>query len=97
MTITRAGREMFAGEASTSALVRNPAALARVLHSCYTLPAGAWLLTGTGIVPPQPYTAKPGDQVRIEIDGMGELENRLVLVKASEAKAPHIAISGETV
>jgi 2-dehydro-3-deoxy-D-arabinonate dehydratase len=97
MTITRAGREAFSGEASTSSLVRDPTALARVLHSCYTLPAGAWLLTGTGIVPPQPYTAKAGDQVRIAIEGMGELENRLVLVKASGGKAPPIAISGETV
>jgi 2-dehydro-3-deoxy-D-arabinonate dehydratase len=96
MTITRAGEEIFTGEASTSSLVRAPAALARVLHSCYTLPAGAWLLTGTGIVPPQPYTAKPGDVIRIDIDGMGELESRLVLVKASGAAAP-VAISHETV
>jgi len=97
MTIRREGREVFAGEASTSTLVRDPGALARVLHSCYTLPAGAWLLTGTGIVPPQPYTARPGDVVRIEIEGMGELENRLVLVKSSGAKAPPVEISGETV
>jgi 2-dehydro-3-deoxy-D-arabinonate dehydratase len=98
MTITRAGREEFAGEASTSSLVRDPAALARVLHSCYKLPAGAWLLTGTGVVPPQPYTAKPGDVVRIEVDGMGEMENRLILVKASGARAPTmgVEISGET-
>jgi fumarylacetoacetate (FAA) hydrolase family protein len=54
-------------------------------------------LTGTGIVPPQPYTTKPGDQVRISIEGMGELENRVVLVKASGAQAPPIAISDEMV
>jgi 2-dehydro-3-deoxy-D-arabinonate dehydratase len=59
-----------------------------VLHSCYTLPAGAWLLTGTGIVPPQGYTAKPGDRVRIEIEGMGELENRVTIVRSTGAKAP---------
>jgi 2-dehydro-3-deoxy-D-arabinonate dehydratase len=97
MTIRRAGKEVFAGEASTSMLVRDPKALARVLHSCYTLPCGAWLLTGTGIVPPHPYTARSGDVVRIEIEGMGELENRLALVKASGATALPVAVSRETV
>jgi 2-dehydro-3-deoxy-D-arabinonate dehydratase len=88
MTVERDDEEAFGAEAATSGLVRDPAAMARVLHSCYTLPAGAWLLTGTAIVPPHPYTARPGDVVRIEIEGMGVLENRLVLVRASGAKAP---------
>jgi len=58
-----------------------------VLHSSYTLPVGAWLLTGTSLVPPEPYTAKPGDVVRISIDGLGELTNRVSLVKHSRAEA----------
>jgi 2-dehydro-3-deoxy-D-arabinonate dehydratase len=99
MTIEREGKEVFAGEASTASLVREPAAMIAVLRSCYTLPAGAWLLTGTGIVPPQPYTARNGDLVRIEIEGMGELENRLTLVRASGARAAAkpVAFSQETV
>jgi 2-dehydro-3-deoxy-D-arabinonate dehydratase len=99
MTIEREGKEVFAGEASTASLVREPAAMIAVLRSCYTLPAGAWLLTGTGIVPPQPYTARNGDLVRIEIEGMGELENRLTLVRASGARATAkpVAFSRETV
>jgi 2-dehydro-3-deoxy-D-arabinonate dehydratase len=88
MQITREDDEVFRGQASTADMVRDPGALARVLHSCYTLPAGAWLLTGTGVVPPQPYTSKPGDVVRIEIEGMGELENRIELVRATGAGAP---------
>jgi 2-dehydro-3-deoxy-D-arabinonate dehydratase len=86
--IRRDGEEVFSGKASTADMVRDPGAMARVLHSCYTLPAGAWLLTGTGVVPPDTYTARPGDEVRIEIEGMGELENRVVLVRASGAGAP---------
>jgi 2-dehydro-3-deoxy-D-arabinonate dehydratase len=75
MTIARAGEEVFAGEASTSALVRDPAALPRVLHSCYTLPAGAWLLTGTGIVPPDEVSLQPGHSVEIHVPGIGTLVN----------------------
>jgi 2-dehydro-3-deoxy-D-arabinonate dehydratase len=88
MTIEREDEQAFSGETLTSGLVRDPSELAHVLHSCYTLPAGAWLLTGTGIVPPQGYTAKPGDRVRIEIEGMGELENEVGVVRSSGAKAP---------
>ena len=48
---------------------------------------GAWLLTGTSLVPPEPYTAEPGDVVRIAIDGLGELVNRVSLVKHNGAQA----------
>src|SRR5437899_1074357 len=68
-------------------MTREPADLVRVLASSYTLPVGAWLLTGTSIVPPESYTAEPGDLVRIAIDGLGELANRVSLVKHSGAKA----------
>jgi 2-dehydro-3-deoxy-D-arabinonate dehydratase len=88
MSIRRGGEEVFSGETSTGEMVRDPAAVARVLHSCYSLPCGAWLLTGTGVVPPQPYSAKPGDVVRVEIEGIGELENRLVRIHSTGAKAP---------
>ena len=44
----------------------------------YPPPVGAWLLTGTSLVPPPPYTAEAGDLVSIEIDGVGRLENHLV-------------------
>ncbi len=38
------------------------------------------LLTGTGIVPAAPFTLLPGDVVRIEIDGLGILENPVASV-----------------
>ena len=44
------------------------------------LPDGAILLTGTGIVPAAPFTLLPGDVVRIEIEGLGVLENPVVSV-----------------
>ena len=48
---------LFDGAASLADLVRDPAEMCSVLHSAYPLPVGAWLLTGTGIVPDPPYTA----------------------------------------
>ena len=87
MTIDRAGASVFDGTATVADMTREPAKLAAVLHSSYTLPVGAWLLTGTSLVPPEPYTAKPGDTVRIAIDGLGELTNRVSLVKHSGAEA----------
>src|SRR5256885_5294896 len=87
MTIDRGGKSVFDGSATVADMTREPSKLAAVLHSSYTLPVGAWLLTGTSLVPPEPYTAEPGDVVRIAIDGLGELTNRVALVKHSGAEA----------
>jgi 2-dehydro-3-deoxy-D-arabinonate dehydratase len=41
-------------------------------------PAGAYLMTGTGIVPPDSFTLAAGDRIRITIDPIGTLENVVV-------------------
>ena len=87
MSIDRSGRRLFAGESSIDKIVRDPAELVRVVQASYQLPVGAWLLTGTSIVPGDDYTAQPGDIVRISIDGIGELLNEIVLVPHSGATA----------
>ena len=90
MTIGRDGRTVFDGTANVDDMVRDPGELARVLGAAYTLPRGAWLLTGASLVPPAPYTARSGDLVRIAIAGLGELTNTVALVKHSGAAAkPH--------
>jgi 2-dehydro-3-deoxy-D-arabinonate dehydratase len=87
MTIRRDGTDVFKGTANVSEMVRDPAQLAAVLHSAYPLPQGAWLLTGTSLVPPLPYTAEAGDRVVIEIEGIGRLVNSVVVVPHSGAVA----------
>jgi 2-dehydro-3-deoxy-D-arabinonate dehydratase len=87
MSIERKGRSVFDGGATIADMTRDPAKLVGVLYSSYTLPVGAWLLTGTSIVPPEAYTAEPGDVVRIAIDGLGELTNRVTAVPHSGAEA----------
>ena len=96
MTVERGGASVFSGRASVADMTRDPAKLARVLAAVYTLPRGAWLLTGTSLVPPQPYTAKPGDRIRIAIAGLGELVNTVSLVRHSgaEAKPDRLAARG---
>ena len=49
---------------------------------CSSFPAGAILLTGTGIVPPDAFTLAPGDLVVIRIEGIGELSNTVTTVPA---------------
>ena len=44
------------------------------------VPDGSVLLTGTGIVPPTEFTLEAGDIIRIAIDCIGTLENRVRVV-----------------
>jgi 2-dehydro-3-deoxy-D-arabinonate dehydratase len=87
MRISRGDRTAFDGSGYLSDMVREPAELVSVLHAAYPLPVGAWLLTGTSLVPPPPYTAEAGDLISIEIDGVGRLVNHVVTVPHSGARA----------
>ena len=49
--------------------------LAGYLFRELSFPAGVLLLTGAGIVPPDDFTLRAGDVVRITIEGIGALEN----------------------
>jgi len=40
-----------------------------------SFPSGCYLLTGTGVVPPDAFTLAGGDEVRISIEGIGMLRN----------------------
>jgi len=74
LTIRRGGEVVFAGETRTSQIKRTLEELAGYLLRELSLPHGAFLFTGTGIVPDETFTLKTGDVVRIDIDGL-VLEN----------------------
>jgi 2-dehydro-3-deoxy-D-arabinonate dehydratase len=80
MTILRDGTPVFEGTTSTDRLKRTFDELASYLGRALAFPAGAALLTGTGIVPPDEFSLAAGDLVRIEIQGLGVLENPVVEV-----------------
>jgi 2-dehydro-3-deoxy-D-arabinonate dehydratase len=80
LAIVRAGSVVVSGATTTARLRRSFEELAEYLGRALTLPVGAVLLTGTGIVPEAGFTLLPGDVVRIEIEGLGSLENPVVSV-----------------
>ncbi len=75
MEIHRDGAAVFQGEAPLSRLKRSPEDLVSWLYRHNRFPDGCLLMTGTGIVPPDEFCLKDADEVRIAIDGIGELRN----------------------
>ena len=73
--ILRAGKQVFAGDTTLKELKRDPKELVRYLYKDNSFPKGAYLMTGTGIVPGDDFTLQHGDLIRISIDGIGVLEN----------------------
>jgi 2-dehydro-3-deoxy-D-arabinonate dehydratase len=79
MQIVRAGVVAFEGETALSQIQRPFESLVDWLYRDNSFPAGAFLMTGTGIVPGDDFTLAPGDDIRIEIDGIGTLVNHVAL------------------
>jgi 2-dehydro-3-deoxy-D-arabinonate dehydratase len=75
LEIVRAGRSEFTGATTLANMKRDPQSLVEYLFRCDAFPAGCFLLTGTGIVPPDSFTLAPGDEIRISITGIGRLVN----------------------
>jgi 2-dehydro-3-deoxy-D-arabinonate dehydratase len=75
--ILRKNTTAFDGTTTLAELKREPAELAGYLFRDNTFPDGAFLMTGTGIVPADDFTLAHDDLIRITIDGIGTLENRV--------------------
>ena len=80
MTITRYGNTVFEGATSTDAMARTLPDLASWLFRSLDFPDGTIMLTGTGIVPGADFTLMPGDEVTIDIAGVGSLTNPVINV-----------------
>jgi 2-dehydro-3-deoxy-D-arabinonate dehydratase len=78
LEIVRDGRVEFSGATTLAELKRAPATLVEYLFRDNSFPFGAFLMTGTGIVPPNSFTLASGDRIRITIDPIGTLENEVV-------------------
>jgi 2-dehydro-3-deoxy-D-arabinonate dehydratase len=78
LTIERAGNKVFEGSTSVGQMARNLEDLVGWLIRDNDMPNGAFLLTGTGVVPDSTFTLAPDDVVKIAIDGIGMLANRIV-------------------
>jgi 2-dehydro-3-deoxy-D-arabinonate dehydratase len=73
--ILRAGTMVFAGDTRVGQIKRPLPSLVEFLFRDNTFPGGAYLMTGTGIVPPDTFTLHHGDEIRITIEPAGTLAN----------------------
>jgi 2-dehydro-3-deoxy-D-arabinonate dehydratase len=80
LQIYREGRIIFEGQTTVDQIKRRFEELVSYLCRSQTFPYGAVLLTGTGIVPGENFTLRAEDRVRIEVNGIGVLENTILLV-----------------
>lgn len=77
LRILRDNAIVFEGEVSTARMKRSFEELAEYLGRELTLPTGALLMTGTGIVPDESFTLTPGDRVEVSVGDL-VLENEVV-------------------
>jgi 2-dehydro-3-deoxy-D-arabinonate dehydratase len=78
LVIERGGQEAWKGSTDLTQLHRTLEELADWLFRDSEFPQGAFLMTGTGIVPDDDFTLENGDSVSITISGIGTLTNPVV-------------------
>jgi 2-dehydro-3-deoxy-D-arabinonate dehydratase len=76
--IRRGGKSVFSGSTKLNQMKRTTEELAAWLFKENSFPNGAFLMTGTGIVPEDNFTLEHGDDVSITITGIGTLTNPIV-------------------
>jgi 2-dehydro-3-deoxy-D-arabinonate dehydratase len=76
MSIRRGEEVVFEDAVDTSQMKRSPEELAAYLGKELAFPGGAFLMTGTGIVPEDEFTLGPGDLVGISVGDL-LLENEV--------------------
>lgn len=75
LEIFRNGLSVFNGDVELSQMKRQATELISYVFKECSFPYGCFIMTGTGIVPPNDFTLQPGDIVHIAIDGIGTLIN----------------------
>jgi len=75
ISINRNNKEVFSNSIQLNRMKRNLSELSAWLYKSLKFPVGCFLMTGTGIVPPHDFTLQEGDEVIINIEGIGTLTN----------------------
>jgi len=75
INIKRENNKVFEGSIQLNRMKRKLKELAEYLFREMEFEYGCFLMTGTGIVPPNDFTLNEGDEVEISIDGIGVLRN----------------------
>ena len=75
LEINRNDAKVFEGSVVLSQMKRTPEELVSFVYRECSFPYGCLIMTGTGIVPGSDFTLLSGDEIKISIDGIGELVN----------------------
>lgn len=75
LKVNRQEKTVFEGQTDLGQMKKKPEQLVKYLFSEASFPEGCYLMTGTGIVPPDDFSLKAGDEMRITIDPIGTLVN----------------------
>lgn len=79
MSIARKNEIVFNGSISINQMKRKHEELIGYLFMEMDFPQGAYLMTGTCLVPPNDFTLAVDDIVHISIDGIGSLRNKVAI------------------
>jgi 2-dehydro-3-deoxy-D-arabinonate dehydratase len=82
IAIRRGGAAVFSGQTTIGQIKRPLPSLAEWLFRDNTFPEGCYLMTGTGIVPPDDFSLAPGDEIRITLEPVGTLVNTVAAPQA---------------
>ncbi len=80
ITVQRDEDVAFTGQTNTNRLHRTFGDLVYWLHRGQDFPLGAYMMTGTGIIPPDDFTLAQGDEVTINIAEVGQLTNHVAVL-----------------
>lgn len=78
LEVFRNNETAFSGQTELSAINRKFEDMIAYLYRELDFPQGAYLMTGTGVVPTSEFTLEPGDRIEIEITGVGRLIQTVV-------------------
>jgi 2-dehydro-3-deoxy-D-arabinonate dehydratase len=77
MEIVRNKTYIFNESISINQIKRSHEELVEYLYRECSFPHGCFLMTGTGIIPPSDFTLASGDEIRITINEIGTLVNKV--------------------
>jgi len=77
LEINRDNKKGFEGSIAISQIKRSFEELVSFVYRECSFPHGCLIMTGTGIVPGNDFTLQTGDEIKISIDGIGTLVNKV--------------------
>ena len=78
LEINRNNKTVFEGSVALNQMKRTPEELVSFVFCECSFPHGCLIMTGTGIVPEHDFTLMSGDEIKISVDEVGTLVNKVL-------------------